>query len=72
MQTCLPAAKAGFQVGQVQCLQSPLAFARLAVHIHVFKLKNHVQGAGLWVGNFLGLFKRGARGFAHRDAVVMV
>ena len=51
----------GGPIGQVQRLEGPLAFARLAVNVHVFKLKHHVECARFGIGDGLRLFNRCAR-----------
>ena len=72
MQSSLPMAQTGFQIGQVQRLQRPLAFAWLAVDVHVLKLKHHVQSTCFSVRDGLCLFNCGARRFTNSDAIVVV
>ena len=38
----------------------------------MLKLKHHVEGARLWVCDFLCLRNRGTRRFTHRDAIVVI
>ena len=72
VQTALPTAQAGFEVGQLQGLERPFAFAALAVQVHVFELEHHVERPGLGVGDVAGFLHGGAGRFAHGDAVVVV
>ena len=74
VQLVLPAAHGALQVAQVERLGRPFAhhMAADAVEVHVLELEQHVERAGLGVGDVATLLHGRQRRLADRDGVVMV
>ena len=68
LETFLPFRHNMLQIPQIHLFIRPL-IGTVCIHVHVFKLKNHIQLFFITAGIFLCFLKRHAGTFSHRDRV---